>query len=85
MEFNDIIATIAFGIGFAQMYHDLETSDELNSRSKKRIVMAIIASSLWLVYQSRKYGLNATSLYTGFGLAVQLYLLNKVLVKEIKE
>ena len=33
----------------------------------------------------RKYGLNATSLYTGFGLAVQLYLLNKVLVKEIKE
>jgi len=36
MEFNDIIATAAFGIGFIQMYSDVQNSDELtkNQRSE---------------------------------------------------
>jgi hypothetical protein len=36
MEFNDIIATAAFGIGFIQMYSDIQNSDELtkNQRSE---------------------------------------------------
>jgi hypothetical protein len=82
MEFNDIIATLAFGLGFVQMYIDLLDSDKLDKKSKRRIMLGITASILWLVYHSRKYGLNASTLYTTSGLLVQLYLLNKILVKD---
>ena len=85
MEFNDIIATAAFGIGFIQMYSDVQNSDELTKKSKKRILLGVIASILWLTYQSRKYGINTTTMYTTLGLVVQLFLLNKILIKEIKE
>jgi len=85
MEFNDIIATAAFGIGFIQMYSDVQNSDELTKKSKKRILLGVIASILWLTYQSRKYGINTTTMYTTIGLIVQLFLLNKILIKEIKE
>lgn len=85
MEFNDIIATAAFGIGFIQMYSDVQNSDELTKKSKNRILLGVIASILWLTYQSRKYGINTTTMYTTIGLIVQLFLLNKILIKEIKE
>jgi len=81
MEFNDIIATAAFGIGFIQMYSDVQNSDELTKKSKKRILLGVIASILWLTYQSRKYGINTTTMYTTIGLIVQLFLLNKILIK----
>jgi hypothetical protein len=82
MEFNDIIATFAFGIGFIQMYDDVRNSDTLDKKAKNRIILGVMASILWLIYQSRKYGMNATTMYTSIGLLVQLYLLNKLLIKE---
>ena len=85
MEFNDIIATAAFSIGFIQMYSDIQNSDELTKKSKKRIVLGIIASILWLTYQARKYGNNTSTMYTTVGLLVQVYLLNKILLKDIKD
>jgi len=77
-----VIAGIAFGIGFVQMYQDLIRSEKVNERSKNAVLLSILASCLWLTYQSRKYGMNFTVAYTGIGLAIQLYVLNKILIKE---
>tara|TARA_R110001632_G_scaffold198701_1_gene321043 strand:- start:232 stop:489 length:258 start_codon:yes stop_codon:yes gene_type:complete len=85
MDFNDIIASLAFGIGFIQMYSDVKNSDELDKKAKKRLILGVIASLLWLTYQSRKYGVNTTTMYTTIGLLVQVYLLNKILLKDIKD
>ena len=82
MDPNDFVAAFAFGIGFIQMYQDFMKSDEMDEKSKSAIVLSLIASSLWLIYQSRKYGMNFTVAYTGVGLLLQLYILNKILVKE---
>jgi hypothetical protein len=82
MDANDIIASIAFGIGFVLMYKDLEKSDEVDVDRKNTILLGLLSSCLWLVYQYRKYGLNMTTLYTSSGLIVQLYVLNQILLKE---
>ena len=82
METNDIIASIAFGIGFVQMYDTLNRSGEVDESSKNMVLLSIIASCLWLVYQYRKLGLNLVTLYTSAGLIVQLYVLNRILLKE---
>lgn len=82
MDSNNLIAAVAFGIGFIQMYQDYMKSDEMDEKSKNAILLSIFASSLWLIYQSRQYGMNFTVAYTGVGLLLQMYLLNKILVKE---
>ena len=82
MELNDIIASIAFGLGFVLMYKDLENSDTVDVEKKNVILLGLISSLLWLVHQYRRYGLNMTTLYTSTGLIVQLYVLNKILLKE---
>ena len=82
MDANDIIASIAFGIGFVLMYKDVEQSDKIDVDRKNVILMGLISSLLWLVYQYRRYGVNMTTLYTSSGIIVQLYILNKILLKE---
>ncbi len=82
MNTNDIISSIAFGIGFVQMYNQVQTSDELDVGAKNMLLMSTLTSMLWLTYQYRKFGLNITTLYTSAGLIVQLYVLNKILLKE---
>jgi len=85
MDTNNIIAAIAFGIGFIQMYQDLKRSEEVDEKSKNAVMLGVLASIMWLIYQSRKYGMNFTVAYTGVGLLIQLYVLNKILVKENKQ
>ena len=85
MEANKIVAAFAFGIGFIQMYQDYMRSEEMDEKSKNAVLLSLLASTLWLIYQSRKYGMNFTVAYTGIGLLLQLYLLNKILVKEDKK
>jgi hypothetical protein len=85
MDVDNTIATIAFGIGFIQMYQDLKKSETVDETSKNAILLSIVGSILWLIYQSRKYGLNFTVAYTSLGIIIQLYLLNKILVKEMKQ
>lgn len=82
MNTNDIISSIAFGIGFVQMYNQVHTSDELDIGAKNMLLMSTLTSVLWLTYQYRKFGMNITTLYTSAGLIVQLYVLNKILLKE---
>jgi hypothetical protein len=85
MDTNNVIAAIAFGIGFIQMYQDLKRSEEVDEKSKNAVMLGVLASIMWLIYQSRKYGMNFTVAYTGVGLLIQLYVLNKILVKENKQ
>jgi hypothetical protein len=85
MKSDNIVAAFAFGIGIVQMYQDYMKSDELDSKSKNAVLLSLTASSLWLIYQSRKYGMNFTVAYTIMGILLQLYLLNKILVKENKK
>ena len=82
MDANNVVAAFAFGIGFVQMYQDYIRSDEMDEKSKNAILLSLLASCLWLIYQSRQYGMNFTVAYTTLGLVLQLYLLNKILVKE---
>lgn len=76
------MAAIAFGIGFIQMYNDFMKSDDIDEKSKNAVLLSLFASILWLIYQSRKYGMNFTVAYTTLGLLLQVYILNKILVKE---
>ena len=82
MNTDNVIVGIAFGIGFIQMYQDLIKTEKVDEKSKNAVLLSILASCLWLTYQSRKYGMNFTVAYTGIGLAIQLYILNKILIKE---
>lgn len=82
MNTNEIISSIAFGIGFIQMYNQVETSDALGKEAKHMLMLSTFTSSLWLVYQYRKFGLNISTVYTSAGLIVQLYVLRKLLLRE---
>ena len=85
MDANNVVAAFAFGIGFIQMYQDYMRSDEMDDKSKNAVLLSLLASCLWLIYQSRQYGMNFTVAYTGLGLLLQVYLLNKILIKESKK
>lgn len=82
MNTDEIISSIAFGIGFVQMYNQVDKSDEIGKEAKHMLLLSVIASCLWFIYQYRKFGLNISTVYTSAGLIVQLYVLNKILVKE---
>lgn len=82
MDANNIVAAFAFAIGFIQMYQDFMRSDEMDEKSKNTVLLSLIVSILWLIYQSKKYGMSFTVAYTTVGLLLQLYILNKILVKE---
>lgn len=79
---DEIISSVAMGLGLIQMYQQVREIDEIGLEMKNTIILGLLTSFLWLVYQYRKYGLNATTIYTSAGLIVQLYILNKILLKE---
>ena len=79
---DEIISSVAMGLGLVQMYQQVREIDEIGLEMKNTIILGLLTSFLWLVYQYRKYGLNATTIYTSAGLIVQLYILNKILLKE---
>ena len=79
---DTIIPGVAMSLGLVQLYEQVRSVEEIDVDMKNTILLGTITSSLWLVYQFKKYGLNATTLYTSAGLVVQLYVLNKILLKE---
>lgn len=79
MNFDNAIATAAFSIGFYQMYNDVLRSDKMEESAKGAVMLGIMGSILWFVYQSRKYGMNFTTAYTGIGLVIQLYVLGRII------
>ena len=79
---DNLVASNAFGLGFVQMYEQVRSIKDIDVNLKNTVILSIITSILWFVYQYRKYGLNMTTMYTSVGLVVQLYVLNAILLKE---
>lgn len=78
MNLNDIIASVAIGLGFVQMYDKLQKSEEVGEESRDVLVLGITTTTLWLTYQYRKFGLNMLTINTSVALAVQIYVLNRI-------
>ena len=78
MKIDDIISSIALGLGFVQIYDNFNRSDEVGEESKHMLILGIITTALWLTYQYRKFGLNMLTINTSVALAVQIYVLNRI-------
>ena len=77
MDLNEIISSVAFGMGFLQMYDRVNKQEE--QVDEKMLYMALVASFLWVIYQYRKFGMNISTVYTSAGFIVQLYTLRSIL------
>ena len=77
MDLNEIISSVAFGIGFLQMYDQVNKIEE--QVDEKMLYIALVASFLWVIYQYRKFGMNISTVYTSIGFIVQLYTLKSIL------
>jgi hypothetical protein len=77
MDLNEIISSVAFGMGFLQMYDQVDKLEE--QMDEKMLYMALVASFLWVIYQYRKFGMNISTVYTSIGFIVQLYTLRSIL------
>ena len=77
MDLNEIISSVAFGIGFLQMYDQVNKLEE--QVDEKMLYIALVASFLWVIYQYRKFGMNISTVYTSIGFIVQLYTLKSIL------
>jgi hypothetical protein len=78
MKIDDIIASIAMGLGFVQIYDNFNRSEEVGEESKYTLLLGIITTSLWLTYQSRRYGVNLLTVNTSIALAVQIYVMSRI-------
>lgn len=83
MDLNEIISSIAFSIGFLQMYDQVNKVDE--KVDTKMVYTASVVSLLWVIYQYRKFGMNISTVYTSVGFIVQLYTLKRILEKGVKD
>ncbi len=77
MDLNEIISSVAFGMGFLQMYDQVDKLEE--QMDEKMLYMALVASFLWVIYQYRKFVMNISTVYTSIGFIVQLYALRSIL------
>jgi uncharacterized protein with PQ loop repeat len=79
---TDLMATTAIALGTGQLLvHALDVykSKDLSSYSFPSVFIGVSASLLWTLYQFNKEGMNYSVVYSGFGLAVQLYILQKLI------
>ena len=78
----DFMATAAIAMGTGQlMIHgiDVYNSKDLSSYSFPSVLIGVSASLLWTLYQFNKEGMNYSVVYSGFGLVIQIYILQKLL------
>jgi len=82
---DDIISSVAMGLGLVELYGQVRSVEDIDMNKKNAILLGILTSCMWFIFQYRKYGLNVTTLYTSAGIIVQLYVLNKILLKERRD
>ena len=83
MKGNDILATTAIALGTGQMLvHgvDVFRTGDVSSYNLPSVFIGVAASLLWTLYQFKKEGMNYSVVYSGFGLAIQLYILQRLLL-----
>lgn len=87
LDSQDLLATTAIALGTGQLLvHMLEVhnSKDLSSYSYPSLLIGIVGSLLWTLYQVKK-GANYSAVYSSFGLVIQLYILRKVMVSRKKK
>ena len=69
------------------MYDQVKRQDERIDEivDKKMLYIALVANLLWVVYQYRKFGMNISTIYTSVSFIVQLYILKKIIEKDLKD
>ena len=83
MKSTELLATTAIALGVGQLLmhmKDVYKNDDVSSYNFPSVFVGITASTLWLVYQVSN-GANYSAVYTSIGLAAQLYILQRLLVK----
>jgi len=78
---NDQIAFIAIIIGLVQLLilsKKIINTEDISYYSFEYIILGIISSTLWIIYQYRK-GSNFSVLYSSAGLLLSLYILLRLL------
>ena len=83
MKIDDIIASIALGLGFVQIYDNFQRSDEVGEESRHMLTIGIITTALWLKYQTLRYGINLLTVNTSIALAVQIYVMTRITKNKI--
>ena len=80
MDFDTAVVVPALIIGGIQMYQtfDKVRKTGTSKHTKSYVIMSIVASVLWMIYQFRRSGMNFTFAYTGIGLALQIYILTEM-------
>jgi hypothetical protein len=78
---NDKIAFTAVMVGMVQLLmlgKKIKNTEDLSYYSFDYIILGIISSTLWIIYQYRK-GSNFSVLYSSAGLLLSLYILKRLL------
>ena len=86
MNTDDNIAVLAMIFGTVEMMYyarDLFNTKTMRAYSLEQVLIGILASILWIVYQYRK-GANVSATYSVIGLLLSLYVLKRLL-KERKD
>jgi len=86
MNTDDNIAVLAMILGTVEMMYyarDLFNTKTMRAYSLEQVLIGILASTLWIVYQYRK-GANVSATYSVIGLLLSLYVLKRLL-KERKD
>lgn len=79
---SDILATTAVALGTGQLLIQglkVYNSDDVSAYSFPSLFIGMVASLLWTTYQFNKDGMNQSVVYSGIGLVIQLYILQKLL------
>ena len=83
MRIDDFLATSAISLGVGQILvhlKDVYVTDDVGSYSMSSILIGIISSVLWLIYQARK-GANYSVAYISAFFVSQLYILQRLVSK----
>lgn len=85
MNVDNTIAGAAFAIGLYETFNRFQKSrgeEYINNITLESILISLLGTVLWLIYQYRSYGVNFTVAYTGIALILNLFILNKILNKD---
>ena len=88
MQLDTALAASALGIGVYQMYETFDKirkTGDVSDHKRNYVLLSIVASIFWFIYQIRRYGTNLTLAYTTLGLVLQLYIFRQIMMRSKKD